>query len=201
MKILVIDDDKRSVADYIEAIKKEEKDVVVRGFTVSPEYSSIVWKELSRLRFPILIEEKRIHVKTFGKFEVYIDGIPVISKYNKTRELFAYLVDKNGALSSTNEIMEALWDSDAGDHVSYMKNIRADMIATLKKFGVEDVLVRQRGRLGIIPDMIDCDFYDMLSGDEEAIKKYAGSYMSQYSWAEYTNAILAEIKAEAMGEV
>ena len=194
MKIIVIDNESKGAADYIDIIRREDRDAEIRGYNVSDDYSGIVLKEIDRLRFPILTDTKRIHVKTFGQFEVFIDGIPVMSKYNKTRELFAFLVDKNGALSSNHEIMSALWDDDKMRHISYLKNIKSDMIKTLKKFGVDDVIVRQRGRLGIIPDIMDCDYFDMLAGDERAIAKYNGEYMSQYSWAEFTNGMLLDIK-------
>ena len=194
MKIIVIDNEKKSVGDYVDAVKKIEKSATVKGYSVSDKYSSIVLREIENMTFPIFTESKRIHVKTFGKFEVFIDGVPVVSKYNKTRELFAYLVDKNGALSSNNEIMSALWDDDEMIHISYLKNIKSDMIKTLRSFGVEEVIVKQRGRLGIIPDMMDCDYFDMLSGDPKAIARYNGEYMSQYSWAEFTNGILEDIK-------
>ena len=196
MLIIVLDNEKKPMADYIEAIKQEDMDVKVNCYFVSDRNSRVVREELTHLNYPILTEGKRIHCKTFGKFEVFIDGIPVVSKYNKTRELFAYLVDKNGTLSGTEEIMDTLWEDGGANHVSYMKNIRSDMISTLQAHGLGDVIVRQYGRLGIIPDMINCDYYDMLNGDPKAIAKYTGEYMSQYSWAEYTNGILSEIKEE-----
>ncbi len=197
MKFFTIDNDKKNIEEYIGALKELDGDVEVHAYTVADEYRDIVINEIDRLKYPLLSTGRRIHVKTFGKLEIFIDGVPFVSKYNKTRELFAFLVDKNGALSSTREIMNSLWD-DRGDHRSYMKNVRADLIATLKKMDVVSVLVIQHGRLGVIPDLIDCDYYDMLAGKDEAIAKYAGEYMNQYSWAEYTNAVLSDIKAESM---
>ena len=194
MKIIVIENERRDSSAYLEAIAKIDSQADVKSYDVSKDYSGVVLREIERLQFPILTANKRIHVTTFGKFETYIDGIPVVSKYNKTRELFAYLVDKNGTLSSTREIMSALWDDGRKAHISYFKNLRADMMEVLKKNGLGDVVVRQRGRLGIIPDMMDCDYFDMLAGDLKAIAKYNGEYMSQYSWAEYTNGILSDIK-------
>ena len=198
MKIILINDEKKDLRDYIEAIKTVDSDVMVRGFRVADVYKNMVTKEIANLSFPVLVEGKRIHAKTFGKFEAYIDGIPVTSKYNKTRELFAFLIDKNGAMADLHEIQTALWEGDTADHTSYLKNLRADMISTLVKGGVGDVVVRQHGRLGIIPDMIDCDYFDMLAGSEAAISRYNGEYMSQYSWAEFTNGILMSIKEEHM---
>ena len=194
MKILLIDNEDKKISDYMDAVRSVDEAASVRGFMVADAYKEIVSREIENLSFPILVERKRIHVRTFGNFEVYIDGIPVSSKYNKTRELFAFLIDKNGSLTDTKEIAAALWEGDTADHTSYLKNIRSDMLSTLKEWGEEDVVVRQRGRLGIIPDMIQCDYFDMLAGNESAMIKYTGEYMSQYSWAEYTNGALADIK-------
>ncbi len=89
MKIILINDEKKDLAEYIEAIKNVDEGVMIRGFRVADAYRDIVTKEIGNLSFPVMVEGKRIHARTFGRFEVYIDGIPVTSKYNKTRELVA----------------------------------------------------------------------------------------------------------------
>ncbi|MCR5098096.1 MAG: hypothetical protein K6B14_04020 [Lachnospiraceae bacterium] len=198
MKVIFINEEKRDLTEYIEAVRKVDESAMVRGFHVADMYRRIVAKEIANLSYPVLVEDKRIHVKTFGNFEVFIDGVPITSKYNKTRELFAFLIDKNGALADLHEIETALWEGDTGDHISYLKNIRSDMINTLRSFGVEDVVIRQRGRIGIIPDTIESDYFDMLAGKDFAIRNYNGEYMCQYSWAEFTNGILMGIKEEYM---
>ncbi len=196
MHIILIDKGKKELYDYVESLRQFDDKAWVRGFSVSDRYRDLVLDEIAKLEFPVLAEGKRLHVKCFGKFEVYVDGVPLTSKYNKTRELFAYLVDKNGSMAELHEIQSALWEGDRKDHISYLKNIRSDMIKTLEGFGLGDIIVRQRGRIGLIPDLIECDYYDMLIGKKGAIVRYNGEYMSQYSWAEYTNAALMDIKEE-----
>ena len=46
------------------------------------------------------------------------------------------------------------------------------------------------------PEMIDCDLYRFLEGDEEAVNAYFGEYMSQYTWASNTEAQLAQLKKQ-----
>ena len=41
--------------------------------------------------------------------------------------------------------------------------------------------------------MVDCDLYRILDGDQEALKKYGGVYLNEYSWAETRNAQLNSI--------
>jgi hypothetical protein len=38
--------------------------------------------------------------------------------------------------------------------------------------------------------LIECDYFDWLTGDSAAAAAYQGVYMEQYSWAEDTNAML-----------
>ena len=55
---------------------------------------------------------------------------------------------------------------------------------------MEDVLIREHRELAIRKGLVDCDYYRMLDGDMEALNSYNGKYMSDYSWAELTNAKL-----------
>jgi hypothetical protein len=44
--------------------------------------------------------------------------------------------------------------------------------------------------IAVVPDEIDCDYYDWLKGKPAAINAYRGEYMVQYSWSEFTNSQL-----------
>ena len=43
----------------------------------------------------------------------------------------------------------------------------------------------------VIPANFSCDAYDYLNGVPDAFNNFYGEYMSQYSWAEYVNAQIA----------
>lgn len=160
------------------------------GYILKPATAEKVKRELEELRNPPeRTTQKRIRVKTFGYFEVYLDGAPIAFKYTKTKELLAFLIDRNGALCSNKELSEVLWEEDvAENHMSYLKNLRTDLINTFAEAGCSEFIVRQWGKLGIVPDMADCDYYLWLKGTPEGINAYHGEYMTQYSWAEYTHA-------------
>lgn len=168
------------------------------GYVMKPVTLDKIKKELEELRHPIDEGAKnRVSCKTFGNFEVFVDGKPVEFQYNKSRELFAFLVDRNGALSTIQELIMNLWDDDEPDsHISYLKNVRKDMISTFEKLECSDVIVRQHGRIGIVPNLIDCEYYDFLNHDENARNSYTGEYMIQYSWAEFTNGALDEMASK-----
>jgi two-component SAPR family response regulator len=142
-------------------------------------------------------EEKnvRLHIQTFGNFEVFLDGKPLFFCRSKTKELFAYLVSKRGALCTNNEIIDALWEAreDKSSLKSMLRTLVADLIKTLSKAGIQDVVVKHRGYVGITKEKIICDLYDYLSG-EVPKSYYMGEYMTQYSWAETTNTYLERIQ-------
>ena len=47
-----------------------------------------------------------------------------------------------------------------------------------------------KGYRRIRTEMIDCDLYRYLSGEEAYVKRFRGAYMSDYSWAEQTLTML-----------
>lgn len=56
--------------------------------------------------------------------------------------------------------------------------------------GCSDAIIKKRGMLALSTDYIECDYYKWINGDVNAINKYNGEYMSQYSWAEFTHGCL-----------
>lgn len=170
------------------------------GYILKPVTAAKVQAELDNLvmlREGFAAEEaasqaddgKRIRIQCFGNFEVFADGKPVHFKYEKTKEVFAYVVSRRGALCSNNEIIVNVWDDDE-DHNSYLRGIRKDLLDTLKKFDSEDIINYQRGKFGLDTDKVSCDYYDFIEGDVIAINKYTGEFMSQYSFADMINAEL-----------
>ena len=163
-------------------------DLHASGYLMKPITVEKVRKELANLRRPVP-EEKRIQVQCFGNFEVYLDGIPLEFKYHKTKELLAYLVDRKGALCTNGEIIAKLFGDD--NHNAYLRSLRKDLLDTLETAGCADVITQQRGKLGLVPEAIRCDYYDWCDGKKMG-NAYLGEYMAQYSWSEYTNAALQQ---------
>lgn len=170
------------------------------GYLLKPVTAAKVRAELDNLNdlrngFAAAKEEagleagKRVRIQCFGNFEVFADGKPLHFKYDKTKEVLAYVVSRRGALCSNSEIIVNVWDDDA-NHDSYLRGIRKDLMDTLKELGADDILNSQRGKLGIDVTKVCCDYYDFIAGDVGAINRYAGEFMSQYSFAEMINAEL-----------
>ena len=163
-------------------------DLHASGYLMKPITPEKVKRELENLRRPIS-EKRKLKVQTFGNFEVYIDGKPLNFKYRRTKELFAYLVDRVGAMCSVGEIIGILFE-DEGGREDYFQKLRRDLLSTLEEVGCENAIVHKRGMLGVVVTELQCDYYDYLNHKKDLATSYFGEYMSQYSFAEYTNAHL-----------
>ena len=51
-------------------------------------------------------------VHCFGKFDVFVDGQSLKFSRSKTKELFAYLVDRNGTMCNSDDLLSILWPDD-----------------------------------------------------------------------------------------
>lgn len=164
-------------------------DMHASGYLTKPITPKKVKSELDNLRYDVKsVINKRVQFCTFGNFEVYIDGNPVQFKYDRTKEMLAYLVDRNGAYCTNTEIMAILWGDEKRS--SYLSNLRKDLFDTLRGKNSIDIIDTGWGKMRIIPEKVDCDYYDWCNGDVQAINLYRGEYMTQYGWAEFTNAMI-----------
>lgn len=127
-------------------------------------------------------------VHTFGNFEAFWKDRPLDWERDKAKELLAYLVDRRGAAVSSAEIALVLLGDDA--KVRNVQTIISSLRKTLNSVGAGDVLIKRRNRTAIDVSKIQCDMYDFLDGDTRAERAYQGQYMSNYSWAEFTNGCL-----------
>ncbi len=128
-----------------------------------------------------------MYVRCFGNFEVFYNGEIVHFGRNKSKELFAYLVDRKGASATNSEIRAALWGDRASDDDNqkrYFSQIVFSLRETLKNLGEEDVLIQHRDSYAVMADHIKCDYYLAEEYDLKALSVFEGEYMSQYEWAE-----------------
>jgi len=156
------------------------------GYLLKPATADQVKHALENLRYPIRVPSgPSITVQCFGNFEIFHNGEPIHFKYNKSKEVVAFLIDKNGAVASNNEVIIHLWDDDE-NHNSYYRNLLKDIQDTFSELGCKDLFYRQRAGASIYPDKVRCDYFDFLAGKPSGINAYNGDYMYQYSWAEET---------------
>lgn len=162
----------------------EAFNIFASGYLLKPITKDDIKTSLKNLRYPI-IQKTKVKLQCFGNFEIFVNTKPLEFTFTKTKELLAYLVYKQGALCSNEEIIAVLWDDDK-EHLSYYKQLRQDLIKTLIKSNCENIIIRQRGKIAIYKDIVECDYYDYLNGKPAQIKEF----MNQYSWGEEVSALL-----------
>ena len=162
--------------------------VYASGYILKPAEKKSVLAAMSKLRYPVENVRPCVKVKTFSNFEVYVDGTPLHFPRAKSKELFAYLVHKNGTGCSLKELASVLFEDKeyTSSLQKQLQTIIAAMMKTLSSANVSDIVIKRYNHLSVDTSKIDCDYYKFLSGDREAINSYTGEYMMNYSWGEFT---------------
>lgn len=129
-----------------------------------------------------------VYAKTFGYFDLFVDGLPVSFKTAKAKELLAFLIDLNGGTATSPQIFLALWDEReyTSTTSTYVRRTVRALKDTLTQYGIDEILDAQRNSFHIVTTHISCDYYQLLQGDTNVAQQYGGQYMHQYSWAEPT---------------
>ena len=150
------------------------------GYVTKPVNESKIREEINELDSVIdLKSNNKIQIKCFGNFEVFYNGEPLRFSYKKSKEAFAYLVDREGSAINVNELNAVLWEED---HPSYLRNLIADIQNTLKSVDADDVFIKRHNECYIDVTKVYCDAYEYKKGNPDAIRMYRGEYMIQYSW-------------------
>lgn len=141
---------------------------------------------------------KDIRVRTFGHFEIFVEGTALTFEREKAKELLAYLVDRHGSSVTTEQIAGVLWEDRPYDRTlkNYVSTIFASMKNTLKSAGIDDIIIKSRNHLAIDPNKIKCDAYDFEKWDTAAVNSFKGEYMVNYSWAEFTTGKYVRMEME-----
>ena len=134
-----------------------------------------------------------IFIGTFGFFDIYVDGQAILFTHAKSKELLALFVDRRGGYLTAREAITYLWENEpvSKTTLSRCRKVAMRMNETLRKYGIEDIVKAQRGVRCLDISKVHCDLYDYLSGRSPRL--YRGTYMLNYSWAEYT---IAELDRE-----
>ena len=160
----------------------------VSGYLMKPIAAEDVQAEIDNIK-GVRQREKLLTVSCFGNFEVYVNEEKLVFKRLKTQELFAFLIDRRGAGMTAKQICAVLFPDDTVDtkNLSYLRQLFMDLKNTLKSVGAEAVLCHETPCYRVDTSLIKCDYINFL---ETGKPKFRGEYMTQYSWAEGTCAML-----------
>lgn len=160
------------------------------GYVTKPVTAKKIDEQMNNLLHPLDVSSKRFFAQTFGNFEFFIDGKPISFPREKSKELLALLIDREGASLTTEQIAAVLYEERNYDRK--MKNMLMPIIRclqeTLASVGAEEILIRTWGHLAVDTAKFQCDAYDYNAGQLYAINQFRGEYMSNYSWAEERSA-------------
>ena len=151
------------------------------GYVTKPVNVDKIKKELEQLEGLVELKPtKKIQIKCFGNFEIFYNGEPVKFAYQKSKEVVAYLVDREGSMVNINELNAVLWEED---HKSYLRNLIADIKNSLTAINCGDVFIKRHNECAIDINKVDCDAFEYKKDNPDAIRMYRGEYMIQYPWA------------------
>ena len=158
------------------------------GYLMKPIAAEDVQGEIDNIK-GVRQKEKLLRVSCFGNFEVYVKEEKLVFKRLKTKELFAFLIDRNGAGMTAKQICAALFPDDTDDtkNAAYLRQLFMDLKNTLKSVGAESILCHETPCYRVDTSLIKCDYISYL---ETGKPEFHGEYMTQYSWAEETCAML-----------
>ena len=151
------------------------------GYVTKPVNVDKIKKELEQLEGLVELKPtKKIQIKCFGNFEIFYNGEPVKFAYQKSKEVVAYLVDREGSMVNINELNAVLWEED---HKSYLRNLIADIKNSLTAINCGDVFIKRHNECAIDINKVDCDAFEYKKDNPDAVRMYRGEYMIQYPWA------------------
>ena len=173
----------------------------VSGYILKPAMEDDVREVLEHLRYPVELledtdkeeEQKSVYAHCFGNFEIFYKGTPIKFARAQSKEMLAYLIDRQGAVCTNAEIRAVLWQDEEWDSLKQrdlFSHVTRALRESLKRVGCEYIYSQSRNAYSVRPETFSCDYYRAITGDKQAIKGFLGEYMSQYSWAESTAAEL-----------
>ncbi len=129
-----------------------------------------------------VVDRKHIVARLFGSFSLTVDGEAVFIRSEKGRELLALLIEKRGAYLTTREAITSLWECepDEATRARYRK-VASRLMSELKKCGIEYIIESDRGARRVVPEFIDCDYYDYRDG----LIDPTDDFLPEYSWSEF----------------
>lgn len=134
-----------------------------------------------------------VYIRTFGYFEVFLNGEAIPIQNVKAKELLALLVDRRGGFVSPGDIISCLWENEPVNKVTLARCRKVIMLLrnALSEYNLEDLIESKKGLRRLNTGMAHCDLYNYLSGKPEYAHLFNGVYMLNYSWGEL---MLSELK-------
>lgn len=167
----------------------------VAGFLLKPLKEKVIIEKINFIKYMHSYLYKKVEIKTFGNFSVCINGRAIHFPYKKSKEILAYLINKQGTQVDWPTIAAEVLDEDLYDRTTYNRLHRyiESLKDTLKENQIINILTCTKGLLSVNTKEFYCDLYAFLDGSEASKNSYFGEYMYEYAWARNRNAYLDRI--------
>lgn len=133
-------------------------------------------------------DEPQVYIRTFGYFDVFVNGVPIAFRNKKSKELLALLVDRKGGFVTSEEAISFLWEDESSNSVTLARyrKVALRLKNILEEYGISGIVESVDGKRRLVNEKISCDLYDYLTGAEQYKNLFKGSYLTNYSWGETT---------------
>ena len=157
------------------------------GYVLKPCSEDMIHRELAKVLHTIPAAPK-VHIQTFGYFDVFVQSRPVYFSSSKSKELLALLVDRHGGSVSTENAISLLWPNREYDESvqSLFRKVLKSLRVSLADAGISDILIDVGNQRSVDTEKFSCDLYELLKKEPAAIESYSGEYMHGYPWAQNT---------------
>ena len=137
--------------------------------------------------------EAHIVARTFGSFDLFVDGETVTFRQAKCKELLAYLIDRQGGSVTRAEAFAILWEDRMYDRPMQKQFdvIIRSLRDTLEEYGIGEIMELKKGALRIRPELVSCDAWRFFKGEADAVNAFRGEYLSAYSWGAETESFMS----------
>lgn len=125
---------------------------------------------------------REVYARTFGSFDLFVDGEKVEFDSQKSKEFLAYLVDRRGATVLMSETVTALWPLRPLDKAKMLyRNAKSRLDITLRGVGLQNLVRFGRAQASVNTDLMECDMWRYT--DDESDMSYSGEYLISYDWS------------------
>lgn len=157
----------------LEALRIKTDDYLIKPYTIE----DLTWT-MENARLLSHRQKKAVYIRTFGRFDLFINGQLIRFPNKKAKELLALCVDNKGGIVSMEEAIDKLWENRLYDE--RVKNLYRKAVMDLNKifrlYDIKDVFIKKRAVCWVNYDSIECDYYTWI---EETAVSGTGMSMGQ----------------------
>jgi len=165
-------------AHDVEALRREFGSSLL-GFAYKPYDSAVLNRYIEQLHFHSLRPVLRF--KTFGSFDLFVNGKALYFSSSKSKELLALLVVYEGSSLTMDDAIGHLWPEK---NIDLAKRLYRDAVwrlrSALKDAGLSFLVDFKRAVLSLQTEEIECDYWDYINKNEG---KYEGNFLTGYDWS------------------